>query len=155
MLTKEQIEAINRDIPFSQLTKRAQGAISYYKVKKLGELARLTESAILQIHKVGECVNHEICTMLKSNGLYYGMDWVEVSDALYRPTDREVLINKGYLKINRGGCIFCHTRITNGYQTECQDDCAAFAIKDGCAICKMMHGDQVIGRLVEKGTGNV
>lgn len=34
----------------------------------------------------------------------------------------------------------------------CHNDCAAFAIKDGCAICKMMHGDQIIGRLIEKGT---
>lgn len=66
-------------------------------------------------------------------------------------TEREVWIDEGdgttsWLE----GCIHCHTRKWTDSEFECQTDCAAFAIKDGCAICKMMHGDQIIGRIVER-----
>lgn len=66
-------------------------------------------------------------------------------------TERDVWIDDAcVVTFPSGGYVCCPLRMWQLKQMECQSYCAAFRIQDNFAKCQMMHGNQIIGKIIDR-----
>lgn len=138
----------NTPIDFIRTSHNVKCILISHGIHTYGDLAQQDRHNVFRWVNSVKSDMEEILSLLRRFDLTFGMTVPDIS------TEREVWIDDNFIvALPSGGYVCCPIRMWQLKQMECQSHCAAFGIKDGNAICKMMNGDQVIGRIVKDSSG--
>ncbi len=137
----------NTPIDFIRTTGNVKCILILHGIHTYGDLAQQDRHNVFRWVDGVKSDMEEILSLLRRFDLTLEMTLPDIS------TVREVWVEDEMVctKMNRGDRMICYNKRGRMHDADyyCYTHCTAFAIKDGCAICKMMNGDQVIGRIVK------